>query len=422
MDGLMSSWPTLILLGVGLHMAVRIIYGARGPEPGDPIYVFLRTTGWVLITFGLVPTLLASVVTFVGGLLGLLAATTLVEVVLQRRAAQRRSMAAMLALLAERGQRLDSSVLLAGRVNRGIVGRAAERLLTAVRRGAPLDEAIAAYPRALPTEAVAYVAAGQTLQSEAVALRELSRSDHSELAALWRACVDRLSYLAFVLIIMVSVLTFIMIKILPEFNSIFSEFDLDLPASTLLAMRFANVFQTYLAAPICGLIAVLLLGGFVIGVAYLNDVPVLRPWSDWVFRRRRSTHVLRILAVATEQRQPLAEVLHRLAYVYPSAPIRSRLAVAAGAVHGGADWRDALRKASIVSRAEHSLLKAAERAGNLPWALREIAKRREKRTVYELATALQVLYPVTIVLLGGFVAFYVVSLFVPIVQLINGLT
>jgi type IV pilus assembly protein PilC len=327
----------------------------------------------------------------------------------------------MLALLAERGQRLDSSVLLAGRVNRGIVGRAAARLLTAVRRGAPLEEAIAAYPRALPPEAVAYVAAGQTLQAEAAALRELSRSDHSELAALWRACVDRLTYLAFVLIIMVSVLTFIMIKILPEFNVIFSEFNIALPAATTLAIRFADVFQTYLAAPIGGLVVVSLLCAIPIGIAYLSDVPVLRPWSDWLFRRRRSTHVLRILAVATEQRQPLAEVLHRLAYVYPSAPIRSRLRAAAGAVHAGADWRDALRRAWIVSRAEHSLLKAAERAGNLPWALRQIAQRREKRGVYQLATALQVLYPVTIVSLGGFVGFYVVSLFVPIVQLINGL-
>ena len=33
--------------------SVRALAGARGPEAGDPIYVFLRTSGWVLITFGL---------------------------------------------------------------------------------------------------------------------------------------------------------------------------------------------------------------------------------------------------------------------------------------------------------------------------------------------------------------------------------
>ena len=422
MSWFMDSWPTLILLGAGLHMANRLTYGVRGPEPGDPIYVSVRTGGWVLIALGLLPILVASAVTFVGGLLGLLAATTLVEVVVQRRAAQRRSMSMMLALLAERGQQLDSSILLTGRTHRGIVARAAERLLTALRRGAPLDEAIAAYPRALPPEAIAYVAAGRSMKVEAAALRELSRSDQSELAALWRACVDRLSYLIFVLMVMVIILTFVMIKILPEFSKIFSEFDLALPAMTLGAIEFAQFFGDYLAAPIGGFLVLSLLCGIAVGIAYLSDVPVLRPWSDWLFRSRRSTHVLRILAVATEQRQPLPEVLHRIAYVYPSAPIRSRLAPAATAVNAGADWRDALRKARIVSRAEHSLLTAAEKAGNLPWALREIAKRREKRAVYHLATALQVLYPVIIVLLGAFIAFYVVSLFMPLVQLIEGMS
>jgi type II secretory pathway component PulF len=48
--------------------------------------------------------------------------------------------------------------------------------------------------------------------------------------------------------------------------------------------------------------------------------------------------------------------------------------------------------------------------------------RREKRAVYRLATALQILYPAAILLLGAFVMFYVVALFVPLVKLIEGLT
>jgi len=225
-----------------------------------------------------------------------------------------------------------------------------------------------------------------------------------------------------VLAILIVVLTFIMIKILPEFEKIFEEFDLELPAMTLSAVRFARFFTTYLAAPIGGGLVLALLGGFVVAICYLADVPVLRPWGDWLFRGRSSSHVLRILAVATEERQPLAEVLFRVAYVYPSVAIRSRLAPAAAAVNEGGDWHDALLKSRMITRAEHGLLKAAEPAGNLSWALREIAKRRERRAVYRLATALQVFYPVTILSLGAFVGFYVVSLFVPLVQLIHGMT
>ena len=80
MNWFLYSWPTLIVLGLGLRMAVRITYGARGAEPGDPIYVFLNTSAWVLLGLGLIPALLGGTLIFVGGFLGVLAATTFVEV------------------------------------------------------------------------------------------------------------------------------------------------------------------------------------------------------------------------------------------------------------------------------------------------------------------------------------------------------
>jgi type II secretory pathway component PulF len=422
MDWLLYSWPTLILLGLGLRMALRLTYGARGPEPDDPIFVFLNTTSWVLIGLGLAPALLGGMITVVGGLFGLLAASTFVEAMIQRRAAQRRSMCTMLALLAERGQQLDSSVLFAGHEMRGIAGRAAAKLFRALEKGTPLVEAIAAYPRALPPEAIAYVAAGQTNASQVAALRELSRSEQSEIATIWRACVDRLSYLTFIVLTMLVVLSFIMIKIVPEFEKIFQEFDLELPAISILAIQFSDLYVQFLGIPLALGLIVVLLGGVTVGVCYLWDIPVLKPWSDLLFRGRTTAHVLRILAVAAEQRQPLAQALLNVSRVYPSMPIRDRLVNSAAAVNTGADWRDALRNTRLVSGAEQALLAAAERAGNLPWALRQIARRREKRAVYRLATALQLLYPAAILALGAFVGFYVVALFVPLVRLTEGLS
>lgn len=421
MDLLLYSWPTLILLGLGLRMALRLTYGARGPEPDDPIYVFLNTNCWVLIGLGLAPAVLGGLITVVGGLFGLLAASTFVEAMIQRRAAQRRSMCTMLALLSERGQQLDSSVLLAGQEMRGIAGRAAARLFHALGKGTPLLEAIAAYPRALPPEAIAYVAAGQTNPSQAAALRELSRTEQSELASVWRACIDRISYLAFVLMTMAVVLSFIMMRIVPEFEKIFQEFGLELPAISIAAIKFSNAYAEYLGIPIIVGMVVVLLGAVTIGLCYLWDMPVMRPWGDLLFRGRPAAHVLRILAVATEQRQPLAQAMQKVARVYPSMPVRSQLGRASEAVSAGVDWREALRKVRLISHAEQALLTSAERAGNLPWALRQIAVRREKRAVYRLATALQILYPAAILFLGAFVAFYVVALFVPLVNLINGL-
>jgi type IV pilus assembly protein PilC len=154
----------------------------------------------------------------------------------------------------------------------------------------------------------------------------------------------------------------------------------------------------------------------------LCDIPLLRPWTDMLFFRRRTAHLLRILSVATEAREPLADVLRRVTGVFPSDPVRHRLRSVVAAVRAGTDWRDALVNARIISNSERALLNAAERAGNLPWALRQIAMRREKRAVYRLMAAVQILFPIAILMFGMFVAFFVVSLFIPIVKLIDGLT
>ena len=422
MEWLLLSWPTLILLGLGLRMSLRLTYGVRGPDAGDPVYEFLRITGWVLIVLGLTPAILGGLYSVVGGIVVMLAAATLVEIITQRRAAQRRSLCALLAVIVERRQRLDASALLDSEALRGRVGRKARMLFQALDAGKPLDQAVRENPRALPREAIAYLAAGKTMKAESAALRELSRTDHSELSTVWRACVDRISYLICVLTIMILVLTFVMIKIVPQFAQIFQEFNLELPAATMLAVHVSHHFVNYLAPPvILGLVA-LLVGSVIVGICYLCDFAVLRPFSDRWFQGRRLSDILRVLAVATEEGQPLADVLNRVAFDYPSAIIRRQLAPAAEALHGGTDWHEALFKARIVSGAEVALLKTAERAGNLPWTFRQIAMRREKRAVYRLASAVQVLYPIVILLLGSFVGFFIISLFIPLVKLIEGLS
>ncbi len=421
MEWLLLAWPTLILLGVGLRMSLRLTYGVRGPDPGDPVYEILRLVGWVLIAIGLAPAILGGLYSVLGIFIVALAAATLIEIITQRRAAQRRSLCALLAVVVERRQRLDASAFLDSHAMRGRVGRKARKLFQALDGGATLDQAVRDNPRALPREAIAYLAAGETMKTESAALREISRTDHSEFSSVWRACVDRLSYLACVLAVMVSILTFVMIKIVPAFADIFQEFGLDLPPMTQLAVHVSSLFVKYLAVPLILGLVVLVLGSVIVAICYLCDFAVLRPFADRWFRSRRLADILRILAVATEERQPLADVMNRVAYDYPSAIIRKQLAPAAAALHGGTEWHEALLKSRVVSAAEDALLKTAERAGNLPWTFRQIATRREKRAVYRLASALQVAYPAIILALGLFVGFFVISLFIPLVKLIEGL-
>jgi type II secretory pathway component PulF len=421
MDTLLVSWPTLIVLGIGLRMSLRLHYGARGPEANDPVYNFVAIISWVLIVLGLVPAVLFTAFTLFGLMVLVLAGFTLVEVVTQSRAAQRRSVCSMLTMFLQRKLHFDAAFMLSPQSVRGRVGRAAKRLFADLNAGVPLAVAAQAHRNALPQEAVAYIAAGDTLRCEAAALKELSEIDDGELILLWRACIDRISYLLCVLVVMFAVLAFVMIKIIPAYQQIFEEFEMELPALTQLAISFSTDFLAYLAVPSLLVLLFVLTSALMIGVFQLFDVNILRWISDHMFGGNSDADVLRILAVAAEQRQPFIGVFDRLASVYPSSMTRQRLSNVARAVGAGNPWPSALERTSVVSGAEAALLRSAEPTGSLPWALREIATRRQKRIIYRMTIALQVLYPVIIVMLGGLVGFYVVSLFLPIVKLIESL-
>lgn len=418
----MYVFPILVLAGLTLRIVLRIAYGARGPSGGDLLFSLFNIGGWLLIVLGMVPLIFGGAVSIFGNIVVFLAAAAVVEAVIERRAAQKRSMGTLLALAAEHGQRFDADSLVVEPFARTSVGRSMRRLLDAVREGVPLPAAINRNPTALLPEAVAYVAAGRDVQCEAAALKELSRTNRSELASVWRSSLDRLFYLGIVVLFMVMILTFVMIKIVPEFDKIFWEFQLELPLMTQFAVNVSTYFTTYLAVPMLLVMVLGFLFAAVIALCYLGGVEALRPLGDRVFRGRRAADVLRILAVATEHRQPIRAVFERLAHVYPSRLLRRKLAPAAASVSGGGDWRDALASAKLVTPAEQSLLKSAEAAGNLPWALRTVAARKERRAVYRLAAAVQVIYPFLILILGCVVAFFVVALFIPLIKLIEGLS
>ena len=196
----------------------------------------------------------------------------------------------------------------------------------------PSPERCGRIRRALPREAIAYVMATGTSNSESAALRELSQSDHSELAAIWRACVDRISYIICVMLVMFGVLTFLIIKIVPEFDKIFDEFEVELPAITQLAIAISYFFVHYLAAPQSWRSRFSPSAPSSSEFAICVTCPSFADGRTDYFSGRRTADILRILAVATEQRQPLAVVLQRLAVVYPSSTIRRQLEPASAAV------------------------------------------------------------------------------------------
>jgi type IV pilus assembly protein PilC len=423
-----SLTACVILFGVGvsLRMSLKLLYGARGPRSDDPIFQILNVLGWGLILFpaGMIAVAGTS---FISILLGLIVMSTVVDVIVARRELQRHAIWALLST--DSRQSPDS---LSRHQNRftGIVGRAFRRLIKFLESGGTMSFAIAENPKAIPREAQAIASISAMNSGSAFPARHSSNNLSLSTIGLetlpnWQDLTKRASYVVTILITMALIMTFVMIKIVPSFQAIFDDFELELPQITRMLVSVSYNFATSgVAAVLVLLIILLLLAAISTAIAYLCDLPVLRPLTDRVFMGFHRSLVLRLLAIAAQKGEPFTQVLHQLIHErpnYPSRVVRRQLDKVNRLMLNGYDWKEALAGASFIKRADIPMLTTAEVAGNLPWVLQILADQKSRMLIFRWKAFEQVAFPIVIVVIGLIVGIFCIALFVPLVHLIETL-
>lgn len=303
-----------------------------------------------------------------------------------------------------------------------MVARWFRRLLADVTRGVPWPEAIAANRRALPRDAPAHLGMLHGSAQQA-ALSELQPDDEPAARQVWHDAVDRFAYLGTILLALVVVMVFSMIKIVPSYQQIIADFDLELPGVTQLLIAISHAFESLGVVFLFAAVALLAAAMFV-AVAYLCDWHVLQPLFDRVAFPRRRASVLRLLAVAFQRRTPLPEALARLESgwsAYPSALVRRRLAAAREQILAGGEWQSAFQDNRLISASDAATLRAAQATGHLPWTLRMLADRALRRFAFRWTIVQHLLFTATILLLGALVLLFAVGMFIPLTSLVESM-
>ncbi len=231
-----------------------------------------------------------------------------------------------------------------------------------------------------------------------------------------------LTYPAMILTVTVLIVGFLMYWIIPKFKKIFDDFGTELPVmtKTLIGMSDAVVNYWYLAAPVF-----LLTGGAVVAAATscYYGWPVL--WQQWAGRwivRPHAPDLLRSLAGTVAVGAPLERGLDP--FVSSSGPIllQRRAAAVRLALSQGEPCWELLARAGFLTQNEVVLIEAAQRAGNLPWALHTLADSLDRHLCFRFTAILELLRPVAILILGAIVGFVVIAMFLPLVKLLNDLS
>ena len=76
----------------------------------------------------------------------------------------------------------------------------------------------------------------------------------------------------------------------------------------------------------------------------------------------------------------------------------------------------------LLNQREAALLRSAQRAGNLPWALEALGTRFEQRWQFRLMFWMEFVRPAVLIVLGLIVAVFDLAFFLPLVKLINDLS
>jgi type II secretory pathway component PulF len=284
--------------------------------------------------------------------------------------------------------------------------------------GVPLPEALAQIPGVLPRAATVYTRMGWDVRLLVRAFRDVAAARMA-----WQpfrhSLTLRVVYLGWVLYGIQVIIAFIVYFIVPKFQAIFADFGADLPAITVVVMRAGDWLMRTGTLPILLVLEFFLVLG--LPLLFLDwfywDLPVL----DRLVRRRHAAVVLRTLAIGMEGGQPLPALLDALARRYPSRWVRGRLRSVRDDVAAGADWRRSLGTHGFLRRTESAVLETAQRVGNLPWALRELADGIDRRFGVRFQAWSQVLFPLIILGLGGLVFVLAVAYFLPLIQLIRRL-
>ncbi len=296
----------------------------------------------------------------------------------------------------------------------------ARHMANLLRGGMTLPEAIDRCPGLLPREAAMTIRVGYQAGALPQALHEAAGSQVSH-DGLWHQLIGRIMYLVFLVFFASQILVFVMLKIVPQFKKIFDDFGVQLPSITTLMIAASNAFAAYwwiFGLPLL-LLWLLVLHAILRYIGWIAwDPPILRRLT----RRFHTQAVLRTLAVVAERQQPMPEGIAAMAQRYPAGWIRRRLRQVQADVEAGRCWSESMAARGLISQADRAVLDAAQRVGNLAWALREMAASNMRRLVYRLNVAVQLLFPAAIVAFGLLEAVFVFGCFMPLVALIQTLT
>jgi type IV pilus assembly protein PilC len=352
---------------------------------------------------------------------------------------------------------LRSLRILAGQSKAGRLKYSLEDTCDEIEAGSTLSEAMAKSPKCFNRLYVNMIKAGEAGGALELILQRLA--DFQERAeSLKRKVKGAMIYPAVVITVAVCILTFIMIKIVPEFRKIFDEFDLELPPMTEMLVGISEwcVVYWYLipGVPISIWLAIKLIRKFKHGRVGWDQFIIKVPVFGQLVEKNILARTTRTLGTLVASGVPILESLNITRDTCGNAIFERMYAKVSEAIREGESIAKPMKEHSvpgfhpvaaffwfcfvggpiglliyllkfnqrIVDDIVVNMVDVGEETGELDTMLYKVADTYDEEVAVLTEGLTKLMEPLLIIFLGGAVGFIVIALFIPLVKLIEGLS
>ncbi len=288
-----------------------------------------------------------------------------------------------------------------------------------VHSGAMLSEALRAQG-VFPTVYTASIFAGERSGD---LVNVINRHIHYEktMMSVRKRFLNSLIYPAFLVLLSIVMVGVIMAYVIPKFSELYRDLNVDLPLPTRILITVATTVQAQAMFVLPAI--VLILAGLWLWVGtgggrkWLDKMKLSLPILGNLWTMFSMAQLSRTLAMLLQGGTPLLSALEVTRDASGNSVISSSMAYAIGQVREGKSLSDSLEKTGHFPALSVEMMRVGEQTGSLPEMLNHVADFYDEDVNIKSAALLSYIEPVILIFVATFVAYILVSLYLPIFSL-----
>jgi type IV pilus assembly protein PilC len=320
---------------------------------------------------------------------------------------------------------LRSLRILEHQLKPGVLKNALMDVVEDVESGSSLHEAFAKHPKCFDRLYVNMVKAGEAGGALEVILKRLA--DFKEKAeALKRRVIGAMVYPTVVILVAVLILMFIMIAIIPKFKKIFEDFNMKLPWATEMLIAVSDWFSEFwYVVPLFPLGIWVLLKVIRMnknGAYALDRFKLWMPIMGNLINKTTVARTMRTLGTLVSSGVPILEALAIVRETCTNLVFEECFKRVYESIREGDTIAQPLRESRLVDDMVVNMVEVGEETGDLDTMLYKISDFYDEEVDTLVKGLIDLLEPIMIVILGVMIGSIVIALFMPLIELMEGLS